>query len=262
MAEAQRILVTGGSSGIGEGICLRLARDGAKVGVAYHSGDERAQDVAGKAKDLGGEAVPVGVDVSDEDEVAAAFACMTRNFGGIDGIVINAGLQADADVEDMSFDEWRKVMAVDLDGAFLCAREAVRQFQQQARRGTETVGKIVFVSSVHAFIPWAGHINYAAAKGGVDMLMKSLAQEVASDGIRVNAIAPGAIRTPINEDVWSDEAKRRDLMKLIPFGRIGEVEDVANVAAWLLSDQSDYVTGTTIVVDGGMALYPGFIGNG
>jgi glucose 1-dehydrogenase len=258
----QRILVTGGSSGIGTGICLRLAKDGADVGIGYHSGEDRAREVADDVQSRGGRGLPIEADVSDEDAVARAFDRMQDEFGGLDGVVINAGLQADADIEDMSFKEWRKVMAVDLDGAFLCAREAVRRFQKMGRRSTETVGRIVFVTSVHEFIPWAGHINYAAAKGGVEMLMKSLAQEVASDGVRVNGIAPGAIKTPINEDVWSDEDQMKDLLRLIPFGRIGEPEDVANAAAWLLSDESDYVTGSTLIVDGGMSLYPSFIGNG
>lgn len=262
MADRQRIFVTGGSSGIGKGICLRLGREGARVGIGYHSGEERAREVADEIRDAGGKPQIIEADVSSEEDVEAAFSKLGETFGGLDGVVINAGLQADADIEEMSFDDWKKVMAVDLDGAFLCARAAIRHFQKRERRGAETVGKIVFVSSVHEFIPWAGHVNYAAAKGGVEMLMKSLAQEVASDGIRVNGVAPGAIKTPINEDVWGDEEKRQELLKIIPFGRIGETEDVAAAVSWLLSDESDYVTGSTLIVDGGMSLYPGFIGNG
>lgn len=258
----QRVFVTGGSSGIGKGICLRLGSAGARVGIGFHSGKERADEVAGEVQARGGEALCLEGDVSKEEDVERTFAEMTERFGGLDAAVINAGVQADADVEEMSFDDWKKVISVDLDGAFLCARAAIRHFQKTRRQKTETVGKIVFVSSVHEFIPWAGHVNYAAAKGGVEMLMKSLAQEVASDGIRVNGIAPGAIKTPINKEVWDDEEKRKELLTLIPFGRLGAPEDVAAAASWLLSDESDYVTGTTVIVDGGMSLYPGFIGNG
>lgn len=262
MSDPQRVFVTGGSSGLGAGICRRLGREGAMVGVGYHSGEDRAEEVAADVRNFGGQAITIEANVAKENDVAAAFEKMISAFGGLDGVVINAGLQDDSNVEDMSFDAWRKVMSVDLDGAFLCARAAVRHFQKTRRQDTETVGKIVFVSSVHEFIPWAGHVNYAAAKGGVEMLLKSIAQEVASDGIRVNGIAPGAIKTSINEDVWGDEEKLKQLLKLIPVGRIGRPEDVAAAASWLLSDESDYVTGSTLIVDGGMSLYPGFIGNG
>ncbi|NNU14935.1 SDR family oxidoreductase [Parvularcula sp. ZS-1/3] len=260
--QGQRIFVTGGSSGIGRGICERLGRENARVAVGFHSGDERAEQVAETIREAGGEAITVPADVSEENDVEVAFAQIGEAFGGLDSVVINAGLQADASLAEMSLDQWRKVMSVDLDGAFLVARAAVRHFQRRERDETETVGKLVFVSSVHEFIPWACHVNYASAKGGVEMLMKSIAQEVASKGIRANGIAPGAIKTPINEDVWSDEEKLEELLKIIPFGRLGETEDVAAAAAWLLSDESDYVTGTTLIVDGGMSLYPGFIGNG
>jgi glucose 1-dehydrogenase len=257
-----RIFVTGGSSGIGEGIARRLGREGASVGIGFHSHEGQAQSVAEAIRADGGKALPLGGNVSDEEDVARSFSSMVEQFGGIDGLVINAGVQADADAEDMSADEWRKVMAVDLDGAFYCARAAIRELQKRKREDARIVGRIVFVTSVHAFIPWAGHVNYAAAKGGAEMLMKSLAQEVASDGIRVNAVAPGAIKTPINEDVWSDDAKLQELLQIIPTGRLGSTEDVAAAVSWLLSEESDYVTGVSLIVDGGMSLYPGFIGNG
>ena len=256
-------LVTGGSGGIGEGIVTRLAAAGAKVGVGYHSAKDDADRVCAVVKEAGGEAVAIGGNVSDEDEVGAAFGEFLDAFGRCDGAVINAGLQDDADVAEMTLDQWRKVMTVDLDGAFLTAREALRRMEgQEPAPGARSRGALVFVTSVHQFIPWAGHANYAAAKGGVKVLMESLAQEVAARGIRANAVAPGAIKTPINEEVWSDEDARRDLLKLIPYGRLGQPEDVANAVAWLLSDEADYVTGTTLTVDGGMGLYPGFIGNG
>jgi glucose 1-dehydrogenase len=260
--DRQRVLVTGGSSGIGEGIARRLGREGAAVGVGFRSHEDEARRVAAAIDEDGGEGFPIGGDVSKEDDVDKAFSTFCERFGGVDGVVINAGVQADADVEDMSLDDWRKVMSVDLDGAFLCARAAIRSFLKNERQDREIVGRIVLVTSVHAFIPWAGHVNYAAAKGGADMLMKSLAQEVAADGIRVNAVAPGAIKTPINKDVWSDDEKLKELLRIIPTGRLGETEDVASAVSWLLSKQSDYVTGVNIIVDGGMSLYPSFIGNG
>ena len=160
----------------------------------------------------------------------------------------------------MTLDQWNTVLAVNLTGQFLCAREAVREFN---RRGvipevSRSAGKIISMSSVHDIIPWAGHVNYAASKGGVMLLMKSMAQEVAPYRIRVNSIAPGAIRTPINEAAWSTPEAYASLMKLVPYKRIGEPEDVGRAAVWLASDYSDYITGTSLFVDGGMTLYPGF----
>jgi glucose 1-dehydrogenase len=263
MADGPVVFVTGGSSGIGEGAARRLGADGARVGVGYYHGEEAAGAIAREIAEAGGEAVAIGGNMAEENDVAGAFDRLQDRFGRIDGVVVNAGIQADACFAEMSLDDWRKVMAIDLDGAFLTSREAVRRMGRQDRRGgARSAGGIVFVTSVHQTIPWAGHANYAAAKGGVLMLMKSLAQEVAADGIRVNAVAPGAIETPINEEVWSDEEKRRALLGLIPYGRLGCPEDVAAAVAWLLSDEADYVTGTTLTVDGGMSLYPGFIGNG
>lgn len=257
------VFVTGGSGGIGEGIVHRLAASGAKVAVGYHSSKDDADRVCEVVAEAGGEAVAIGGDVSEEEDVARAFAQAAQRLGPLYGVVVNAGLQDDAAVDEMSLDQWRKVTKVDLDGAFLTARAFLRGLADgKPAADAAARGSVVFVTSVHQFIPWAGHANYAAAKGGVKLFMESLAQEVACGGVRVNAVAPGAIKTPINEDVWGDEDKRRALLKLIPYGRLGRPEDVANAVAWLMSDQSDYVTGTTLTVDGGMGLYPGFIGNG
>src|SRR4029077_5086078 len=163
-----------------------------------------------------------------------------------------------------SLDQWNEVLAVNLTGQFLCARAAVAEFRRRGPRPavSRALGKIICMSSVHEVIPWAGHVNYAASKGGIMLMMKSLAQEVAPEGIRVNAIAPGAIRTPINRAAWDTEAALAQLLTLIPYQRIGEPEDIANAAVWLASDLADYVTGTTLFVDGGMTLYPGFADNG
>ena len=225
--------------------------------------DAAAEVVAGIAAE-GGEAMAVAADVSDEAAVEAMVAAVVARFGTLHVLVNNAGIQADAAFVDMSLADWRRVIEVNLTGQFLCARAAAREF---LRRGVDpavstAAGKIVCMSSVHETIPWAGHVNYAASKGGVHMLMRSLAQELAPARVRVNAIAPGAVKTAINRAVWSSEAGRSDLMQLIPSGRIGEAEDIARAVVWLASDLSDYVTGATLYVDGGMSLYPGFVDNG
>lgn len=258
--KGQKALVTGANSGIGEAVALALGQAGADVVVNYVAGEEQAEAVVGEIRGTGVQALAVRADVGQEDQVQAMFAQAVRELGTVDILVANAGLQRDAPLERMTLADWNKVIGVNLTGQFLCAREAVREFK---RRGVKpevscAAGKIVCMSSVHDTIPWAGHVNYAASKGGVMLLMKSIAQEVAPYRIRVNAIAPGAIRTPINTAAWDTPAAYAELMKLIPYKRIGEPMDIARAAVWLASDEADYVTGTTLYVDGGMTLYPGF----
>jgi glucose 1-dehydrogenase len=261
----QKALVTGGSRGIGSSIAVELGYAGADVVVNYHSNDEEAEAVVAEIKErCGVEAYAHQADVSSEGEVEEMFRRMEDLFGGIDILIANAGLQSDAAIDDMTLEDWNKVIEVNLTGQFLCCREAIRRFK---RRGVNpeiscAAGKIVCISSVHDIIPWAGRVNYAASKAGVLMMMKSMAQEVAPYRIRVNAISPGAIRTDINKDSWNTEEAYAELMKLIPYQRIGEPEDIGRAAVWLASDFSDYVTGTTIYVDGGMTLYPGFAAGG
>ena len=205
----------------------------------------------------------MGADVSKEDEVVAMFDRFVAEQGRIDIVVANAGLQMDSRFTEMTLAQWNGVLAVNLTGQFLITREGVRRFlAQEPSPLSRARGKIVCMSSVHEVIPWAGHVNYAASKGGVMLMMKSLAQEVAPRKIRVNAIAPGAIRTPINRSAWETQEAERKLLTLIPYGRVGEPDDVAKAAVWLASEDSDYVTGATIFVDGGMSLYPGFADNG
>lgn len=256
----QRALVTGASSGIGEGIARALAEAGAMVAINYVTGPERAEQIIAEITEAGGTAIGVQADVSQEAEVEAMFAEVVAKLGSIDILVNNAGLQRDARVHEMTLNDWNTVIGVNLTGQFLCARAAVREF---LRRGPQpelsvALGKIINMSSVHDIIPWAGHVNYAASKGGVLMLTKSLAQELAAQMIRVNAISPGAIKTPINKSAWDTPQAEASLLELIPYGRVGETRDIANAAVWLASDASDYVTGTTMYVDGGMTLYPGF----
>jgi glucose 1-dehydrogenase len=260
----QAAIVTGASMGIGEGVACAFAAEGAAVAVNFHSHEEEAHRIVAGIEARGGRAIAVGADVSDEDEVKRLFDAAASAFGRIDVLVANSGIQKDAPVAEMTLADWKAVIDVDLTGQFLCCREAIRRFRAQdpKARPARAAGAIVSMSSVHQRIPWAGHVNYAASKGGIAMMVETLAQEVAGDRIRVNAIAPGAIRTPINEDVWGDEGKLERLLGLIPYGRIGEAADVAAAAVFLASDAADYVTGATLFVDGGMALYPAFRDNG
>ncbi len=260
----QKALVTGANSGIGKGVALALGRAGADVVVNYVSRPEQAEEVVAEIRHDGGNAYAHQADVSQEDQVQAMFARMIGDLGTIDILVNNAGLQKDARLEEMTLQQWNTVLGVNLTGQFLCAREAVKEFKRRGVRPEIScaAGKIVCVSSVHEVIPWAGHVNYAASKGGVMLMMKSIAQEVAPHRIRVNSVCPGAIRTPINTAAWSTPEAYAELMKLIPYKRIGEVDDVGRVVAWLASDEADYITGASIFVDGGMTLYPGFEAGG
>jgi glucose 1-dehydrogenase len=264
LLNGQSALVTGGSSGIGAAVARALAAAGAKVTINYHSGQEAAEEIVSYIKSSGGDAFAVEADVSDEAAVERMTTAAVERFGRLDVLVANSGLQKDAPFRELSLEDWRQVIDVNLTGQFLSCRAAVRQFvaQDERRELSKARGKIICMSSVHEVIPWAGHVNYAASKGGIMLMMKSLAQEVAPERIRVNSIAPGAIRTPINKNAWETEEALRKLLTLIPYGRIGEPEDVARAAVWLASDESDYVTGTTVFVDGGMTLYPGFADNG
>ncbi|MBL0927820.1 MAG: SDR family oxidoreductase [Phycisphaerales bacterium] len=268
LLKGQTAIVTGASSGIGRAIAAGLCAAGANVVINYVGPDGPARDAMHEATHCGcahrGQAIAIPADVSDESQVRSMYAQAIERFGTVDILVNNAGLQQDAAVEEMTLAQWRRVIDVNLTGQFLCAREAIREFK---RRGVRTgvscaAGKIICISSVHEVIPWAGHVNYAASKGGVMLMMKSIAQEVAPWRIRVNSICPGAIRTPINRPAWETPAAYNELLRLIPYKRIGEPQDIARLAAWLASDEADYITGASLFVDGGMTLYPGFEAGG
>jgi glucose 1-dehydrogenase len=258
--KGQKALVTGANSGIGKGIAIALAHAGADVVANFVSHEEAAQQVVEEASRLGSRVYAHKADISEEAQVQAMFQRMIEELGTIDILVNNAGLQQDAPLENMTLSQWNKVIGVNLTGQFLCAREAVREFKRRGVRKEVScaAGKIICISSVHETIPWAGHVNYAASKGGVMLMMKSIAQEVAAYRIRVNSICPGAIRTPINRQAWETPEAYQDLLKLIPYKRIGEVEDIGRVAVFLASDDADYIHGASLFVDGGMTLYPGF----
>ncbi|MEU9203474.1 SDR family oxidoreductase [Streptomyces sp. NPDC048332] len=264
LLKGQTALVTGANSGIGRATAVGLGRAGADVVVNYVSGREAAEEVVRDITSLGVRAVAHEADVSQETQVAEMVDRTVRDFGTLDILVANAGMQRDARFTEMTLAQWQKVLDVNLTGQFLCAREATKEFR---RRGvvpevSRAAGKIICMSSVHQVIPWAGHVNYASSKGGVQMMMQTLAQELAPEKIRVNAVAPGAIRTPINRSAWETPEAREDLLRLIPYDRIGDPEDIAQAVVLLASDLMDYVVGTTLYVDGGMTLFPGFATGG
>jgi glucose 1-dehydrogenase len=263
--EGQRALVTGASKGLGAGVAVALARAGADVLVNYLTDRTGAEATAGQVRAVGRRAAIFGADTGREQDVLAMFDFMQKELGRIDILVSNAGLQQNAPFDEMTVAQWQKVIDTNLTGQFLCAREAVRAFKRQGIDPSVSCarGKIIFMSSVHDVIPWAGHVNYASAKGGLMMLMKSAAQELAPLKIRINSLSPGAMRTPMNvEKLTSPEEYRRLLLDLIPYGRIGEVEDAGRAVVWLASDDSDYVHGATLYLDGGMTLYPEFARGG
>lgn len=261
--KGQTAIVTGSSSGLGQGIAIEMGKEGANVCINYYSDEDGANTTLEAIEAAGGKGFTIQADVSDPDDVEKMFQETIDAFGTVDILMNNAGIQKDAPFLEMTHEDWQRVVNVNLSGQFYCAQAAAKEF---VRRGmtdySKALGKIICMSSVHDIIPWAGHINYATAKGGLLMFMKTLAQELGQQKIRVNGISPGAIKTDINEDVWGDEAKMKELLTLIPYQRIGETEDVGKLAVWLASDESDYVHGQTIYIDGGMTLYPGFVGNG
>ncbi len=260
LLENQKAMVTGAGRGIGAACARALAQAGATVLVNFLGNPKEAAKLVDDIIASGGQASAFEADVSSEDDVTRLFDEMSTRYGTLDILVNNAGVQADSMLAEMTLEQWLKTLSVDLTGSFLCARAATRAFLSRSINPevSRAAGKLIFISSVHETIPWAGHANYTAAKGGVQMLMKSIAQELGPQRIRANSIAPGAIATDINRPAWSTPQAKEALLKLIPYGRIGEAEDIAKAVVWLASDDSDYVTGATLAVDGGMLLYPAF----
>lgn len=257
----QTAIVTGASSGIGQAIAIGMGKAGANVAVNYHGGEKGAIETQEEIQKAGGKAFVIKADVSKKEDVEQLFTKTREEFGNLHILVNNAGIQQDEPFTSMKAESWDQVIRTNLYGAFYCAQQAARLFIHQGTDDalSKAKGKIIFISSVHDTIPWAGRVNYSASKGGLHNLMLSLAQELAKEKIRVNNISPGAIKTPINEDEWKNEERKKALLTKIPYGRIGEPEDIANAVVWLASDQADYVTGTTLYVDGGMTLYPSFL---
>lgn len=263
--EGQIAIITGSSSGIGAGCAKEMAKAGATVIINYpvDAAKAMAEQVVADIIAEGNKAVAFKADVSKEEDVISMFKFADEKFGRVDILVNNAGLQRDAKFTEMTLEQWNFVIGVNLTGQFLCAREAIKMFLKKGVNGvSKAAGKIICMSSVHEVIPWAGHANYAASKGGVMLMMKTIAQEYAPHKIRINSIAPGAIATPINKDAWDTAEHLQNLLRLIPEKRIGQVEDIGKAAVFLASDDADYINGTTLFVDGGMTLYPGFEDNG
>tara|TARA_R110000868_G_scaffold28633_2_gene107204 strand:+ start:61052 stop:61870 length:819 start_codon:yes stop_codon:yes gene_type:complete len=262
----QTCIVSGSSSGIGAAIAKSIAQEGANTVINYHSSKEQAEEVAHwiTTNAAYGTAIVVKCDVSKEDDVKRMFQQTISEFGTVDICIANSGIQKDYPLHEMPLEAWQKVIDVNLTGQFLCARAALNEFLKRGMRPevSKSLGKIIHVSSVHEIIPWAGHANYAASKGGLKMLMESICQGYASKKVRCNSIAPGAIKTDINKEVWETKEGLDNILKLIPYNRMGIPEDIGSVASWLASDESEYVNGTTIFVDGGMTCYPGFTTNG
>ncbi|QHS57126.1 SDR family oxidoreductase [Mucilaginibacter sp. 14171R-50] len=262
--KGQVAIVTGADSGIGQAVAIAMGQAGAKVLINHIGQHDKADEVVKQITKAGGKAFEFHADVGNEREVQAMFAAVIKKYGRLDILVNNAGLQKDASLIDMTLDDWNTVINTNLTGQFLCSREAAKLFiEQGAEDGVScAAGKIICMSSVHEVIPWAGHVNYAASKGGIGMFMKSIAQELAPHKIRVVGISPGAIQTPINQDAWETQKALDKLLTLIPYNRIGQPADIGKLAVWLASDDADYITGTSIFIDGGMTLYPGFADNG
>ncbi|GAB3755440.1 3-oxoacyl-ACP reductase FabG [Spirosoma pomorum] len=264
--QGQVAVVTGASSGIGAGVAQSLADAGAIVVVNYPvaAGKADADAVLKEITDKGGQGITYQCDVSNEDQVNQMFADVVAQLGTVDILINNAGIQRDAPFHEMTIDQWNAVISVNLTGQFLCARAAIREFLRRGPRPdvSSATGKIICMSSVHESIPWAGHINYAASKGGVKLLMESLAQEYGDRRIRVNSICPGAIQTPINHSAWGTPEALNSLMRLIPYNRIGQPADIGNLAVFLASDKADYITGASIFIDGGMTVLESFVDNG
>jgi glucose 1-dehydrogenase len=247
-------LVTGADSGIGREVSYELAAHGAAVAINYLEQPAEAQWMVGQIEAAGGQAVAVPMDVSRESDVQRAFAAAKDALGGVHLLVNNAGIESPFHLLDMPLQAWQSVLDVNLTGVFLCAREAARMM-----RDAKSPGTIVNISSVHEQIAWERFSHYCASKSGVRLFAQSIAKELAPLGIRVVSVAPGAIDTPINRSVLEDPKESAEVLAEIPLGRWGHVGDVARAVAWLASEQAAYVTGATLFVDGGMALYPRFI---
>jgi glucose 1-dehydrogenase len=251
----RRALVTGAATGIGRATAGRLAADGASVVINYLGPADQAHSVVKEISDAGGRALAIAGDVSREDQVLAMFTQAREELGGpVDLLVNNAGIEKPFKLVDMPLDEWEKVLAVNLTGTFLCTREAARGMLDAGAKGA-----IVNVSSVHEVIPWPTFSHYCASKGGMKLFAETVARELAPSGIRVVNVAPGAILTPINQELIDDAKKRAEVVAEIPLGRAGEPEEIAAAIAWVAGPEAEYVVGSTLFVDGGMTLYPKFI---
>jgi glucose 1-dehydrogenase len=247
------VVITGGSTGLGKAMAVRFGEEQAKVVINYHSDETDALAVQSQIEKIGGKAIIVKADVTKEEDVINLVHTAINEFGGLDIMINNAGIENPVPSHELSLQDWNKVLDTNLTGAFLGSREALKYFVENNIKGN-----VINMSSVHEVIPWPLFVHYAASKGGIKLMTETLALEYAPRGIRVNNIAPGAIDTPINAEKFDDPEQKEDVESLIPMGYIGRPEQVAAAAVWLASSESSYVTGTTLFVDGGMTKYPAF----
>ena len=240
-------IVTGAATGIGSACAIALARNGATVVVNYNSDRHPGQPVVDEITDMGGRAMAIRADVSNAAEVNRLVEETVRQFGKVDVLVNNAGIEHQMPFLEVAEEDWDRVLAVNLKGPFLCTQAAARDMARRKARGT-----IINISSVHEDLPFPGYASYCAAKGGLRMLCRDVALELAPYGINVVNVGPGAIATPINMATLDDASKVAALQSIIPLGRIGMPEEVASLVAYLASDQASYITGTTVFIDGGI----------
>lgn len=255
MLKGQVALVTGANSGIGRAIVLALAKAGADVVINYVEESAMADEIAQIAERMGRRALTYRADVTDAAAVNALFQATIQRFGRLDIVICNAGIQRDAPLLEMSYDDWSRTIQVNLTGPFLCIRAAAKIFVEAgAGSATLSSGKIVCIGSLHQDFPWQGHANYAVSKAGLKMLVRTAAKELARHRIRVNSVVPGAVRTAINRSAWDSPEAYAELCGLIPFGRIAEPDDIASAVTWLCTEQANYITGASIVADGGLSF--------
>lgn len=246
-------VVTGGSKGLGSAIAVRFGREGMSVVVNYHTDEKGAERTVSAVEEAGGRACAIQADISSDEGARSLLETALSEFGGLDVWINNAGMENRSPTDELSIDDWKRVIDTNLTGVFLGSRCALQHFVETGKHGS-----IINMSSVHEKIPWPTFAHYAASKGGVELFTKTIALEYADRGIRANCIGPGAINTPINKEKFADPEQYEATVSMVPMGRIGEPEDVASAAAWLASDEARYVTGITLFVDGGMTLYPSF----
>lgn len=246
-------VITGGSKGIGSAIAKRFGAEKMNVVINYNSDPAGAQRAVDTVNQAGGNAVSVQANIATEDGVKTLLKTALDNFGDLDVWVNNAGMEIKSPTHQVTLDDWNKVTAIDQTGVFLGSRTALAYFKEHHKPGN-----IINMSSVHERIPWPTFASYAAAKGSVKLFTQTIAMEYAQDNIRVNAIGPGAINTPINAQKFADPQQYQQTVNMVPMNRIGTPEEVAAGAAWLASEESSYVTGITLFIDGGMTLYPAF----
>nr|WP_263314973.1 glucose 1-dehydrogenase [Mammaliicoccus sp. Marseille-Q6498] len=249
------VIITGGNSGIGKSTSERFGREESKVVINYLDHAEDAEAIVKTIKESGGDAIAVQGDVSKEEDIKNLIQKAHEKFGRIDVMINNAGFEKPIPTHEMSLEEWSKVIDINLTGAFLGSREAVKYYLEH-----DIKGQIINTASVHDVIPWPNYVNYAASKGGLKLMMETMSMEYGKNGIRINNVSPGAVVTEHTREKFSDPATRKETLEMIPLNEIGEADQVANINAFLASEQAHYIHGTTIYVDGGMTNYPAFMG--